>query len=90
MGNIIRPTHDAVYTAHFRPGRYTYVKNSSLPNGGGTEWWLVLRDGVQFGFAFTEDAAAQMCFALEITLAHLTGNSALIGQMIAAFKAAAQ
>lgn len=82
-------THKAMYVAQFSPGAFTYVKNSSLPNGGASEYWVVLQDGAPFGFAFTEAAAAQMCFSMEITMAHLTGNAALIGQLVTAFKKAA-
>lgn len=83
-------THSAVYTANFVPGAFTYAKNSSLPNGGAAEYWVVLRDGVPFGFSFDEAAAAQMCFSMEVTMAHLTGDTALIGQLIAAFRKSAQ
>lgn len=64
------------YHVRFRPGRFKYAP-SNLPNLQ-QPTWIVGRedDGAMIAFVFDENAAKQICFALNLADAYLTGDTA--------------
>ena len=75
--------------AEFELGTYTYMR---VPNGisGGVKgpivYYAVLKNGEPYGFAFDEQAARHMCFALSFSDSTLAGNSAVTGELLSALK----
>lgn len=64
-----------VYNVTFRPGRYKYAP--SAMSATGIKSWVIGRedDGFIVGFAFEEDAAKQIVFALNLADAYICGDS---------------
>jgi hypothetical protein len=67
---------ELVYTVKFRPDRYKYARSEA--RGLQQPTWLIGRDddaGTVVAFAFEEEAAKQICFALNLADAYITGDT---------------
>lgn len=66
-------TVEVTYTVKFNPGRYKIA----MAKGLAQPTWIVGRedDGKAVGFFFEENAALQVCYAMNLADAHLRGDA---------------
>ena len=68
------------YQVNFTAGEYKYVPQTGT---AGNIFFMIIKNGAEFGFAFEENSAKQICLALSLADEYVKGNGSVTGKILA-------